>query len=136
MRKKVLLILLIISVALGVLGCSKAVVPGIVVRAEVTYEHQGQTLYRCYTQPEKLNGLMTRLRQQGFRGYADVDPERLEGDRCRIELTRFDGTKAIILQNANRYRSTDYRRWEKVDENQAKKLYPYLLESPGDVSGT
>ncbi len=130
------LILLIISVALGVLGCSKAVVPGVVVRADVTYQHQGQTLYRCYTQPDKLSGLMAHLRQPGFRGYADVDPERLAGDKCRIELTRFDGTKAIILQNANRYRSTDYRRWEKVDEKKAEKLYPFLLESPGDVSGT
>ena len=136
MRKKVLLFLLIFSVMLGALGCRRQALPGIVVRADVTYQHQGETIYRCYTQPEKLSGLLSHLRNQEFRGYAQIDPEKIEGDRCRIELTRTDGTKAVILQNANLYRSTDYRRWEKVDQAQAEKLYPFLLEQPGDVSGT
>ena len=128
--------MLIFAVCLGILGCSAEVVPGAVVRAEITYEHQGETLYRCYTQPEKLSDFLMQLRLQEFRGYADVDPEKIEGDRCRIELTRIDGTKAIILQNANRFRSRDYRRWEKIDRHQGERLYPFLKGLPGDVSET
>ncbi len=136
MRKKLCLFFMIILVAVGVLGCRKAVVPAVVVRAEITYEHGGETLYRCYTQQEKLGSLLVYLRQHRFCGYAREDPEQVAGDRCRIELTRYDGTKTVILQNANRYRSTDHRAWEKVDEEQAQMLYPFLQSLPGDVSGT
>lgn len=136
MRKRILLILLIFGVGVGVMGCRKASPPGVIVRAEITYEHRDETLYRCYTQPDKLSNLLMVLRLQEFRGYADEDPEKIAGDRCRIELTRMDGSKTIILQKDNRYRSRDYRRWERIDSHQGQWLYPFLRDLPGDVSGT
>lgn len=136
MGKKFRVFLLILLVCVSVLGCRKAAVPAVVVRAEVTYEHQGNTLYRCYTDPEKLGSLMRYLRQHRFRGYAQEDPEQIQGDRCRIELTRYDGSKTEILQNANRYRSTDRNKWEKLNEEQGQMLYFFLLMVPGDISET
>ena len=136
MGKKIIVILLIFGICIGVGGCRKETTPGVIVRAEITYEHQGETLYRCYTQPEKLSSFLMQLRLQEFRGYADVDPEKIMGDRCRIELYRMDGSRAIILQNANRFRSRDYKRWEKIDPTQGARLYPFLRDLPGDVSGT
>ena len=64
MGKKIILFLLIFSVSMGALGCAKDSAPGVVVQAEITYEHQGETLYRCYTQPEKLSGFLMLMRLQ------------------------------------------------------------------------
>ena len=134
--KKVILFLMIFAVSILVFGCREKAGLGMVVRAEIVYEGKDETIYRCYTQPEKLSGLLLQLRLQDFKGYAQIDPEQVTGDRCRIELIRDDGSRGVILQLDNRFRSTDSRRWEKVDKKQAEKLYTFLRVVPGDVTET
>ena len=134
--KKLVLFSMIIAVSIFAFGCRRRTALGMVVRAEITYQCGDETLYRCYTKPEKLSGLLMQLRLQDFRGYAEVDPQTVEGDRCRIELIREDGSRDVILQLDNRFRSKYAHRWEKVDERQAKKLYAYLRVIPGDVTET
>ena len=136
MRKKLLLLFLIFSL-MGLWGCRKPGAPsGLVAKAEVTYQRGDETLYRCYTEPRKLSAFLLALRLQDSLGYADEDPEQLPGDRCRIELTRYDGSRVVIRQNCNRYRSRDFGRWEDVDEDQALQLYLFVRYVPGDISET
>ena len=108
----------------------------LVVKAEVHYTHNGQTLRRCYTDPQELSQILMGLQLPDFAGLPTVNPESIIGDDCKVKLTYHNGTTGVILQQANRYRSVDFHAWEQIDHRQAEKLYPILEALPGDVSQT
>ncbi len=116
-------------------GCEKDAAPrNIVVKAQVSYEHNGALLQRTYDHPDKLRNLLMCLRLQSFRGRPETDPEKIAGDSCEIWLTYCDGSQTVILERANRFRCRNFGYWEEIEEEDS--LYPLLLAMPGDVSQT
>ena len=128
--------LMLFSMFLTSCGREKRELSGLVVKAEVRYDHQGQILRRTYTDPEELSKVLMGLQLPGFAGFPQEDPDTVLGDSCKVKLTYYNGTCGVILQQANLYRSVDYHAWEKIDPHQAEKLYPILQSLPGDVSQT
>ena len=128
--------LLVIFFLFALGGCKKenAAPRNIVVKAQVSYDRQGQLLQRTYEHPDKLRNLLMCLRLQEFRGRPETDPEKLVGDSCKIRLTYCDGTQTVIVERANRFRCRNFGFWEEIEEEDS--LYPLLLAMPGDISQT
>lgn len=135
MKRKIAVILLILSVFSLLCGCEKEETgANVVVKARVSYERKGQVLQRTYHHPDKLRKLLMCLRLQELRGLARVDPVTLTGDRCKIYLTYQDGSETLILEKANRFRCRNLEIWEEIEKEDT--LYPLLLAMPDDVTQT
>lgn len=136
MKKWCMAISLLFSLLLTSCAQKKTELSGLVVKAEVRYNHNGQTLVRTYTNPEDLSRVLLGLQLPAFTGLPDVNPESVIGDDCKVKLTYHNGRTGVILQQSNLYRCVDFHAWEQIDSLQAEKLYPILEALPGDVSQT
>lgn len=108
-------------------------VTGFVTHADVTWQTESHRHHRHYRSPEKIQKLMLYLRTLRPKGNADVDPETLGGNTCKIVLYYQNGQRQIYYQQADRYLSVDSRPWERIPQIQAEKLYPLLEEMPSDL---
>lgn len=87
---------------------------------------------RQYSQPHKIQPVLQYMRLLKREGHADTDPEMLIGDRFDITLYYSDGQRKIYRQRSNRYLSRNCAPWEKIDQDQAQRLYPMLQAMPSD----
>lgn len=104
----------------------------LVTGVEITCCHQGQTLKRHYSDPDKVHRVLYYLRKSHTMGYAKRDPERILGDSSRIELRLSTGDSRVYRQRADRYLSVDCCRWKNIDESWGRRLYYLLLLIPSD----
>lgn len=108
-------------------------VTGFVTHADVTWQTENHRHHRHYNSPEKIQKLLYYLRALRPKGNADVDPEVLGGNTCKIVLYYQNGQRQIYYQQADRYLSVDSHPWERILPVQAEKLYPLLEEMPSDL---
>ena len=120
-------------------GCSKAdtveikpVQYRVVEQIDISCCRSGVRQYFSYSTPQKMETILTYLRQLEYRGMAETDPERIRGDSYQITVRSSDGTFRRYRQRADCYLSRNNLPWEKIDTKQAQKLYPLLQEMPSD----
>ena len=129
--------ILVLWLMCGILfsGCEKketgetAVVTGI----QVTCCHDGQTMARTYTHPEKVRRFLYYLRRKTTAGYASCDPERRMGDMAWVRVELSDGESRVYRILADRFLSVDCHRWKNVDPSWGRRLYYLLLLIPPDA---
>ena len=97
---------------------------------EISMEvRQEQTiLRRKYTDPQKMETILSYLRAMEGRAHNHSAPERYAGPRYRIELHYSDGSTGYIFQHANRFLSRDFQPWQEINTAHATFLLP-LIES-------
>ena len=122
-------------------GCSRTddsekrqVLYRVVDRIDVSCYRSGTVQHFSYQTPQKMQLILSYLRQLEYRGKADTDPERICGDSYQITLTASDGTACRYRQRADRYLSRDGHPWENIDPDQARRLYPLLQAMPSDTA--
>lgn len=91
-----------------------------------------QRLERDYTDPQKMEVILSYLRALKNKTPALSDPERYAGRRYRIRLQYSDGTSRQIFQRADRFLSENLGPWQEVEGNKAIFLFPLLKSLPGD----
>ena len=105
----------------------------LVIRAEVMGNRDGETVFRSYTQSEKISGVLNHLRRLMPYIPAKENPELLPGESYTIILHFWDGRQRIYRQHANEYLSVDNEIWRHIDQEQAAQLYPYLEKTQSDL---
>jgi len=108
-------------------------VTGFVTHADVTWQTEHHRHHRHYNSPEKIQKLLYYLRTLRPKGTADIDPETLGGNTCKIVLYFQGGKRQVYYQQADRYLSINARPWERIQPIQAAKLYSLLEEMPSDL---
>ncbi len=108
-------------------------VSGFVSHADVTWQTEHHRHHRHYNSPEKIQKIMHYLRTLRPKGKADIDPEVLDGNSCKIVLYYQNGQRQVYYQQADQYLSLNSHPWERVQPVQAKKLYRLLEEMPSDL---
>lgn len=128
-----LLLPFLLSGAAGPRIYQKKPLPHIVTQILVVSHHGDHDMTRQYTQPHKIQPVLQYLRLLKREGTADLDPELLTGDRYDITLYYSDGQQKIYRQRSNRYLSKNCQQWEKINQEQAERLYPILQAMPSDI---
>ena len=134
-KRKACLLLLLIFLLLS--GCARksaltSPICRVVVRVDVESRNNEERIYRRYTDPKKVSAMLDYLRKLSPYMPADRDPERLTGENHTITVYSSDGTMQVYRQRANSYLSVNSQPWQRIDDTQAKTLYPYLLRNHSD----
>lgn len=87
---------------------------------------------RQYTQPEKLQKVLLKLRTLGYTGLPETDPEGLSGERLTFQVRLADGSDAVYQLRRGLYFHRDDRPWKKIDPERAAELESLLQNLPGD----
>ena len=130
---KSLNILILTALALFLWGCSppESVQPP-QVGVQILVQDEKNRALRRYTQPEKLQKVLWKLRTLGFTGLPETDPERLAGERLTFQVRLADGSHAVYQLRQGLYFHRDDRPWKKIDPEQALALENLLQNLPGD----
>ena len=131
--KRLLLITMLVCLLLSVHLLRAKAVSGFVSSADVTWKTGSIQHHRHYKSPEKIQKLLHYIRTLRPKGKADIDPEILGGNACKIILYYQNGQRQIYYQRSDRYLSVDAHPWERIKPEQAEKLYPLLEEMPSDL---
>ena len=126
---KSLKMLILTALALFLWGCSP---PESVQPPQVGVQIEKNRALRRYTQPEKLQKVLWKLRTLGFTGLPETDPERLAGERLTFQVRLADGSHAVYQLRQGLYFHRDDRPWKKIDPEQALELESLLQNLPGD----
>ena len=112
--------LIITAAALFLWGCSpqEAAQPPHV-GVQILVQDEKNRPLRQYTQPEKLQKVLLKLRTLGYTGLPETDPEGLSGD-------------AVYQLRRGLYFHRDDRPWKKIDPERAAELESLLQNLPGD----
>ena len=138
--RKTFFILLILLCSL-LSGCGRdeeasvPVPPRLVTQVHVFGTRGHKTVQRSYSSPRKMDAILTYLRRLEPYGRPSEDPERLLGDSYKVVVVLSDGSTHTYRLRAGRYISLDCRRWKKLDETQASRLFPLLLTMKSDSKG-
>lgn len=126
-------ILILTALALFLWGCSppESVQPP-QVGVQILVQDEKNRALRRYTQPEKLQKVLWKLRTLGFTGLPETDPEKLAGERLTFQLRLADGSHAVYQLRQGLYFHRDDRPWKKIDPEQALELESLLQNLPGD----
>ena len=89
-------------------------------------------LHRRYTDPQKLETVLSYLRAMDGPVTECTDPERYDGPRYRMELFYSDGSKSYIFQHADRFLSRDFHPWQELDPKYAQFLLPLIKNMDSD----
>ena len=87
---------------------------------------------RQYTQPEKLQKVLLKLRTLGYTGLPETDPEGLSGETLTLQVRLADGSDAVYQLRRGLYFHRDDRPWKKIDPERAAELESLLQNLPGD----
>lgn len=87
---------------------------------------------RQYTQPEKLQKVLLKLRTLGYTGLPETDPEGLPGETLTLQVRLADGSDAVYQLRRGLYFHRDDRPWKKIDPERAAELESLLQNLPGD----
>lgn len=89
-------------------------------------------LHRQYTDPQKMETVLSYLRAMDGPVTNCADPERYAGPRYRLELSYSDGSKSYIFQHADRFLSRDFQPWQEINPNYAQFLLPMVQNMGSD----
>ena len=130
-------ILILTATVLLLWGCSpqEAAQPPHVGVQILVQEEKNRPLRR-YTQPEKLQKVLLKLRTLGFTGLPETDPEGLPGETLTLQVRLADGSDAVYQLRQGLYFHRDDRPWKKIDPEQALALENLLQNLPGDAIPT
>src|SRR5699024_4363411 len=130
---KSLKMLILTALALFLWGCSppESVQPP-QVGVQILVQDETNRALRRYTQPEKLQKVLWKLRSLGFSGLLATDPERLAGELLTFQVRLADGSHAVYQLRQGLYFHRDDRPWKKIDPEQALELESLLQNLPGD----
>lgn len=130
---KSLKMLILTALALFLWGCSppESVQPP-QVGVQILVQDEKNRALRRYTQPEKLQKVLWKLRTLGFTGLPETDPERLAGETLTFQVRLADGSHAVYQLRQGLYFHRDDRPWKKIDPEQALALESLLQNLPGD----
>ena len=103
-----------------------------VIGVDIVTKQNGQLLTRHYTDPKKMEYVLTFLRLLKPVGKPDTDPEQLTDNMFLIALTRSDGSCVYYRQTGHRYVCKNGEGWFSIDPMQAAKLYELMANIPGD----
>lgn len=128
------MLVFVFACSVSLIGCKEERPPEIplVTAVEITCRHGGEIIQRTYTQPEKVQRFLYYLRRQQTKGYADRNPERVEGDTAWIKVQLSNGGSRVYRQRADRFWSKDCHRWKRIDETWGRRLYRMLILIPSD----
>lgn len=93
---------------------------------------EDQVLCRQYTDPQKMEVVLSYLRALTGREHNCADPEQYAGPRYRIELHYSDGSTGYVFQHADRFLSRDFHPWQEIDSRHAAFLLPLVENMPND----
>ncbi len=115
-------------------GCSIPQTPKskLVTEMSVEVRKDHETLRRRYTDPQKLETVLSYLRALEGHDHSCTDPERYAGPQYRIKLRYSDGSTSYVFQHADRFLSRDFHPWQEVDSDHAAFLLPLLKNMQGD----
>lgn len=126
-------ILIFTAAALFLWGCSppeSAQPPHVGV--QILVQDEKNHPLRQYTQPEKLQKVLLKLRTLGFTGLPETDPENLPGETLTLQVRLADGSDAVYQLRQGLYFHRDDRPWKKIDPEEALELQKLLENLPGD----
>jgi len=137
MKRKIFVLYVVLLVVI-VSGCSREYsknVPQpmkVVTEVDVT-RHKGEEVLRWqYTSQDKMEAILLYLRLLPRGETAQVDPDQVAGDNYEIALHYSNGDRRMYYQHADRYLSVDYKPWEKIEPQDARKLQRLLALMPSD----
>ena len=130
---KSLKMLILTALALFLWGCSppESVQPP-QVGVQILVQDETNRALRRYTQPEKLQKVLWKLRTLGFTGLPETDPEGLAGERLTVRGGLADGADAVHKMRQGPDFHRDDRPWKKIDPGQALELESLVQNLPGD----
>lgn len=138
MKRKIFVLYFVLLVAI-VSGCSKDYSSNspqpmkVVTEVNVT-RHKGKEVLRWqYTSQDKMEAVLLYLRLLPRGETAQVDPHRVEEDNYEIALRYSNGEQRMYYQHADRYLSTDYQPWERIDPKDGRQLQRLLMLMPSDA---
>ena len=102
------------------------------VGVQILVQDEKNRALRRYTQPEKLQKVLLKLRTLGFTGLPETDPEGLLGETLTLQVRLADGSDAVYQLRQGLYFHRDDRPWKKIDPEQALALEDLLQNLPGD----
>lgn len=105
----------------------------LVTSVDVTYDYGQKKLQRHYTDSDKMDVILFYLYDLVPHGQADEDPERLQGDSCRITVRLSNGEMHIYRQQGSRYLSVDFHPWQKISEAKGSLLYHLVNHIESDL---
>lgn len=125
--------LIITAAALFLWGCSpqEAAQPPHV-GVQILVQDEKNHPLRQYTQPEKLQKVLLKLRTLGYTGLPETDPEGLAGEALTLQVRLADGSDAVYQLRQGLYFHRDDRPWKKIDPERAAELESLLENLPGD----
>ena len=136
MKKRAVFLMFLALFFFSISGCGKkdsSVSPyRAVVGIDIVTKHDGHMLRRHYTDPEKMQYVLTFLRLLKPVGTPELDPEALTQDMFLLVLTRSDGSRVYYRQTGHRYFARDTQDWFCIAPEQAVRLYELLAHMPGD----
>lgn len=126
--------LLPIMLCLLFTGCHVPQTPKsrLVTEMKVEVYQEQDSLYRRYTDPQKMETVLSYLRALQGHAHCCSTPERYAGPRYRIELYYSDGSTCYIFQHADRFLSREFQPWQEINTKHAAFLLPLIKSMPGD----
>lgn len=123
-----------LALCLLLTGCNKPPTPKskLVTGMRVEMRQEQETLCRKYTDPQKIEAVLSYLRALQEQDHSCSTPERYAGPRYRIELYYSDGSTGYVFQHANRFLSRDFHPWQEVNSKYAAFLLPLIKSMPND----
>lgn len=91
-----------------------------------------ELLRRRYTDPQKMEVILSYLRAMEGRDHSCSDPERYAGPRYRIELRYSDGSTGYVFQHADRFLSRDFHPWQEINTAHGAFLLPLIKNMAND----
>lgn len=104
----------------------------LVTEMTVEVQLQQETLFRRYTDPQKMETILSYLRAMEGRPHSCSSPERYTGPQYRIELNYSDGSTGYVFQHADRFLSRNFQPWQEINRSHAAFLLPLIESIPGD----
>ena len=89
-------------------------------------------LRRRYTDPQKMEVILSYLRGMEGHDHSCSAPERYAGPRCRMELHYSDGSTGYVFQHADRFLSRDFQPWQELNTAHAAFLLPLIKNMASD----
>ena len=115
-------------------GCNIPQTPKskLVTGLSVEVMQDSQHLHRRYTDPQKMETVLSYLRAMDGPTTERADPERYAGPKYRMELLYSDGSKSYIFQHGDRFLSRDFHPWQELDPKYAQFLLPLIKNMGSD----
>ena len=101
--------------------------------SQISVEQENLTGNRVYTDPHKMQRILTGLRQLGQRFRPDNDPEQLSAPLVTITLTFSDGSLQHYHMKSDRYIQTGQQGWQQTDSERLRRLQFLIKALPGDA---